>query len=93
MVISMDSYITPELKNEGYIRDIVRHIQESRKEADYKVDDRIKVSISGCDEVIKNFKEYIQNETLSTIVDTLETFEINKDLEIEDLRINLKLKK
>ena len=33
----MDSNITPELKNEGYIRDIVRHIQESRKEADYKV--------------------------------------------------------
>ncbi|MDD2907221.1 MAG: isoleucine--tRNA ligase [Candidatus Gracilibacteria bacterium] len=93
MVISMDSNITPELKNEGYIRDIVRHIQESRKEADYKVDDRIQVSISGCDEVIKNFKEYIQNETLSTIVDSLETFEINKDLEIEDLRINLRLKK
>ncbi len=93
MVISMDSEITPELKNEGYIRDIVRHIQESRKEADYKVDDRIQVSISGCDEVISNFKEYIQNETLSTIVDSLDTFEINKDLEIEDLKINLRLKR
>jgi len=93
MVISMDSNITPELKNEGYIRDIVRHIQESRKEADYKVDDRIQVSISGCDQVIKDFKEYIQNETLSTIVDILNTFEINKDLEIEDLKINLRLKK
>jgi len=93
MVISMDSHITPELKNEGYIRDIVRHIQESRKEADYKVDDRIQVSISGCDEVIANFKEYIQNETLSTIVNSLEAFEINKDLEIEDLKINLRLKK
>lgn len=93
MVISMDSEITPELKNEGYIRDIVRHIQESRKEADYKVDDRIQVSISGCDEVISNFKEYIQNETLSTIVDSLGTFEINKDLEIEDLKINLRLKR
>lgn len=93
IVIAIDSNITPELKNEGYIRDIVRHIQESRKEADYKVDDRIQVSISGCDEVIKDFKEYIQNETLSTIVENLDTFEINKDLEIEDLKINLKLKK
>lgn len=93
MVISMDSEITPELKNEGYIRDIVRHIQESRKEADYKVDDRIQVSISGCDEVISNFKEYIQNETLSKIIDSLDTFEINKDLEIEDLKINLRLKR
>jgi len=38
-------------------------------------------------------KNYIETETLSTIVDNLETFEINKDLEIEDLRINLRLKK
>lgn len=93
MVIAMDSNITPELKNEGYIRDIVRHIQESRKEADYKVDDRIQVSISGCDEVIKDFKEYIQSETLSTLVDDLSSFEINKDIEIEDIKVNLKLKK
>lgn len=93
MVIAMDSQITPELKNEGYIRDIVRHIQESRKEADYKVDDRIQVSISGCDEVIKDFKEYIQSETLSTLVDDLSSFEINKDIEIEDIKVNLKLKK
>jgi isoleucyl-tRNA synthetase len=46
MVIAMDSKITNELKNEGYARDIVRQIQEARKEADYQVDDRIQISIS-----------------------------------------------
>lgn len=93
MVISMDSNITLELKIEWYYRDIVRHIQESRKEADYKVDDRIKISLSWCDEVISEWKENIQNETLSTLVENLDTFEINKNLEIEDLKINLRLKK
>jgi len=105
MVISMDSHITPELKNEGYIRDIVRHIQESRKEADYKVDDRIKVSIrktvNSLNDMWKienilnndNYRKYIQNETLSTIVDSLDTFEINKDLEVDGININLRLKK
>ncbi len=92
-VISIETTITPELKIEWYYRDIVRHIQESRKEANYKVDDRIEISISWCDEVISEWKENIQNETLSTLVENLETFEINKDLEIEDLKINLRLKK
>lgn len=93
MVISMDSHITPELKIEWYYRDIVRHIQESRKEADYKVDDRIQISLSWYEEVISIWKENIQNETLSTLVENLDTFEINKDLEIEGLKINLRLKK
>jgi isoleucyl-tRNA synthetase len=43
MVIAMDNNITEELKIEGYARDLVRQIQEARKEADYQVDDRIKV--------------------------------------------------
>jgi isoleucyl-tRNA synthetase len=42
----MDDNISEELKNEGLARDIVRQIQESRKDAQYNVDDRIKISIS-----------------------------------------------
>lgn len=41
----MDGTITPELELEGYARDIVRHIQEARKEAGYEVDDRIQLHI------------------------------------------------
>ena len=93
MVISMDTNITEELKNEWYVRDIVRHIQESRKEADYKVDDRIEVSISWADSILENFKSYIEWETLSTIMENLDNSDIDKDLQIEDLNINLKLKK
>ena len=93
MVISMDTKINEELKNEGYIRDIVRHIQESRKEADYKVDDRIKVSISWADTVIENFVSYIENETLSNVENEISNSDIEKNLEIDELKIILKLKK
>ncbi len=93
MVISMDTNITTELKNEWYVRDIVRHIQESRKEADYQVDDRINVSITWIDDILKQFKSYIESETLSTIIDNIDDADINKDIEIEELNINLKLKK
>jgi len=47
MVIALDKNLTPELIEEGLTRDIVRHIQEARKEANFEVDDRIKLSLSG----------------------------------------------
>ena len=93
MVIAMDNNITNELKLEWYARDIVRQIQEARKEADYEVDDRIEVSISWADEIVSNFKKYIETETLSTIVKDISSTNIDKDIELEDLNINLKLKK
>lgn len=93
MVIAMDPEITHELMLEWYARDLVRQIQETRKEADYQVDDRIQVSISNAEEILKNFKDYIQNETLSTVVYGIENADIDKVIEIWDLKLNLTLKK
>ncbi|QFR39090.1 isoleucine--tRNA ligase [Candidatus Gracilibacteria bacterium 28_42_T64] len=93
MVIAMDENITDELRLEGYYRDIVRHIQESRKEADYRVDDRIQVSLEGADDILAQFQENIESETLSTVVESLDTTDIDKKLEIGDLNIIIKLKK
>lgn len=95
MVIAMDDEITQELKQEWFARDIVRHIQESRKEADYNVDDRINLKIKSEDlqETIKNFKEYIENETLSEIKDEIKNPDLEKNIEIEDFEVKLSLKK
>jgi isoleucyl-tRNA synthetase len=93
MVIAMDNTMTEELKTEGYYREILRYIQEARKEADYQVDDRITVNLTGADMIITQFKENIEAETLSTLVETLEEFDVEKSLEIDDLNIVIKLKK
>lgn len=93
MVIAMDENITEELKLEWYARDIVRHIQEWRKEADYQVDDRITLSISGAPEVIETFKEYIETETLSNISSDLTSPDLEKTVELEDIEITISLKK
>ncbi|MDR1944968.1 MAG: hypothetical protein LBQ59_02535 [Candidatus Peribacteria bacterium] len=39
------------------------------------------------------FKKYVETETLSTIVDKLEKFDLEKEVEIEELKVNIKLKK
>ena len=67
--------------------------KEARKEADYEVDDRIKVSISGIDDVLSTFKDYIHNETLSTVVESIIDADLEKDIEIENLKIKLTIKK
>ena len=47
MVISLDTTITEALRLEGYARDVIRLIQDMRKDADYNVTDRITLSIIG----------------------------------------------
>ncbi|MFH1545866.1 MAG: DUF5915 domain-containing protein, partial [Patescibacteria group bacterium] len=65
IVVALDTKITPELKLEGKARDLVRVIQDLRKQADYDVSDRIQVQTSSNSEVITTHQDYIQNETLA----------------------------
>ena len=95
MVISMDEKITDELKQEWFARDLVRHIQESRKEADYNVEDRIFVKIESLElaETIKNFTNYIESETLSKITNDLENSDLEKNISVEWIEVKICLKK
>ena len=69
MVVSLDLTITEELKNEGLARDMIRNIQEARKQIGCDIMDRIKISIKGSYPV--EWAEHITTETLSTIEDTV----------------------
>ena len=77
--------ITPELELEGFARDLVRFIQDGRKEADYDLADRIQLMITGehlAVSLIEQFRSYIQDETLSTIVDVIDKPDFSKEVEI-----------
>lgn len=95
MVIAMDMQVTEELKFEWYARDIVRAIQDARKEAWYNVSDRISISFSW--DIIWNLlatmKSYIEWETLSSIVTNLDSFDIEKEVDLEETKVLFKLKR
>ncbi|MDD5213458.1 MAG: isoleucine--tRNA ligase [Candidatus Gracilibacteria bacterium] len=97
MAIAMDSVVTEELKLEGFARDIVRQVQEARKEAGFEVSDRIEISITSTDsvlaQVIARFSENIETETLSKIVSNIEKADLVKEIDLEELKFGLKLKK
>ncbi|NLV83478.1 MAG: isoleucine--tRNA ligase [Spirochaetales bacterium] len=72
LTVGFDTEITNELLLEGIARDIIRSVQNLRKESGFDVADRISLSIDG-EQIIRDtvemFGPYISSETLS---DTLE---------------------
>lgn len=65
IVVSLDLTLTEELKAEGFARDIVRNIQDARKQLGCEITDTILLSLEG--EVPKQWLEYICKETLGKL--------------------------
>lgn len=51
VTVVIDTTLTPELVEEGFVREIISKIQTMRKEADFNVTDRINVYVSGNDKI------------------------------------------
>ena len=68
LTVGLDTKITDALKKEGYARDLVRGIQNLRKESGFAVTDRIRLMVSGDVKLrgaFEDFKDFIANETLA----------------------------
>jgi isoleucyl-tRNA synthetase len=69
LLVVIDTAITEELLREGYAREVIRAVQDLRKQAGYNVEDRIMVLYETADEriraVIAAFGKYIAEETLA----------------------------
>lgn len=67
--VAIDETVTPELKREGLMREVIRHIQSARKEAGLSVDDRIHVDVmADNDELQQALREHaatIEREVLA----------------------------
>lgn len=95
LVLLMDTVVTETLKQEGMARDLVRSIQDLRKEAGYEVSDRIHLGLQGASEMLA-FREYIQSETLAQDISESDLeggVDISRTLEIEGQSITIALKK
>jgi len=92
-----DLTITPELKREGLMREIVRHVQSARKQAGLQIDDRIVLSISSDDseisQAIDAFADVIKAETLAVELNSAADKSEEYDAKIEGKLVEISLKK
>jgi isoleucyl-tRNA synthetase len=83
--VVLDTTVTPELQEEGHVREIISKIQNMRKDKGFEVADKINLYVANNDmllEVIKKFEETIKKETLTSEV----TY--NKEVEYSETVIN-----
>jgi isoleucyl-tRNA synthetase len=97
--LTLDTEISPELKLEGLARDLVRKIQELRKQSGFAVEDRIRLFYQGdgvLAEALEQWQGYIATETLAVAVGkggppegaSTETLRIEgHDLEVSVVRV------
>ena len=92
-----DLTITPELKREGLMREIVRHVQSARKQAGLQIDDRIVLSIFSDDseisQAIDDFADVIKSETLAVELNSAVDESEKYDAKIEGKLVEISLKK
>ena len=91
----IDTEITPELKLEGQAREIVRYIQEMRKEAGYEVDNRIQVCYNPALEVMEKFGDLIAKEVLADKLEMgeREDADLRKEFNLEGEKFSILIKK
>ena len=93
IVVGVDTNISDSLLQEGIVRDVIRHIQNFRKESDFRVQDRINVCVksdSNIVEAIENNIEYFKNEILAVSVsfDVLNS-DYSKEIELNGVLLEL----
>ena len=98
-MVLLDKRLTPELLNEGLARDLIRNVQNLRKEADLNIEDRIRLSLVTDSEVLRaaiaQCGDYIAKETLAVEVlsTALDDARARVDLKLSGEAVSLALAK
>ena len=92
ITVVLDTNLTPELIEEGFVRELVSKIQTMRKEAGFEVMDKIRVYAKDNDKIVsimKNHGDEIKSEVLAEEIVTGETKGYEKEWNINSEKVNM----
>ncbi|RDC54923.1 isoleucine--tRNA ligase [Pedobacter chinensis] len=96
LTVALDVTISEELKQEGISRELVNRIQNLRKELNFEVTDRIKVSLQN-DNLVANAvarnKTYICDEILADELELTDTVNSANKIIIDDVQLSISVTK
>ena len=96
ITVALDTTLTPELVEEGFVREIISKIQTMRKEADFNVMDHIVVYQNGSEKIAKIIQknaESIQEDVLAVAFKTGELAGYVKEWDINGEKVELGVEK
>ena len=98
VTVAVDTELTPALVQEGFARDIVRAINNMRKDAGFEISDRIALTYTAdgdAAEALTNFSDYVKQETLAVSLTASETIDAGnrQALKVGDNEIVVSLRK
>jgi isoleucyl-tRNA synthetase len=68
-LVGLDTSLTPELELEGVARELVRAVQDARKQAGLEISDRIVLHVQGAERIaaaLERYRDYLMSETLAS---------------------------
>ena len=96
ITVAIDTTLTKELIEEGFVRELISKIQTMRKEAGFNVTDHISVTLSGSDKVAEialNKKDDIAGDTLTDSLTAAEPDGYVKEWDINGEKVSIGVKK
>ncbi len=97
ILLSLNLNLTQSLIDEGLARDFIRAVQQSRKDFNLNIQDRINIAFEGDDKIlkaVKAFEGYIKQQTLSDDISFNNNMLNNKvNVEIDGEKINFSFEK
>ena len=83
--VVLDTFITDDLRKEGYMREVISKVQNMRKDSGFEVTDKINLYVAEnpmLEEIVRSFSDFIQHETLANNI------VYNADREYTECNIN-----
>ena len=96
VTVVLDTSLTPELIEEGFVYEVISKIQTMRKDADFEVMDHIKVSVCGNDKVagiVQKNAEAISGKVLAEAIVTNETLAVSREWNVNGEKVTIGVEK
>ena len=91
--VILDTHLTQELIDEGYVREFISKVQQIRKASNFEVLDHIEIEFNSDEEIskaVESFKDYIKTETLAVEIKSVDNAGFEKyDLNGHETGINI----
>ena len=95
--VILNTELTPELLELGFVREFVSRVQQTRKDNGYEVTDHINIFVEATSEVLKVLQKFEKSVCSDTLADSLTVKENNNlsdlDVELNDKKLKLTLQK